>query len=274
MTAGNTPLDAAAPRHDPHDLPVYGPGQAPAELLTARQLRAARLPVEGCAPSAWLGYGDGDGELAPLYEHAAVLEAMLTRDRAEATAWAAGVLADRTTVVLDTETTGLTEPRLVDIGVLGIDGEVLLDTLVNPGVPIPAEASAIHGITDADAATAPSFAAILPQLTNVLSARRVIIYNAGFDTRVLTAELDRYEHDLAPRAVRDIRDTAAHTWLDRLRVECAMLQHAKWFGAWHPYWRSYTWQPLEGGDHRALGDCRATVERLREMAAAPTRGGT
>jgi hypothetical protein len=271
MTAGNASLDAEAPRHEQRDLPVYAPGRAPTGLLTARQLRAARLPLEGCAPTAWLDYGDG--EPRPLYDHTATLGAMLARDRAEASTWARAVLADPTVAVLDTETTGLSHPRLVDISVLGIDGTILLDTLVNPGVPIPAQASAIHGITDADVATAPSFAELLPQLTNVLTGRRVVIYNASFDTRVLTTELDRYEHDLAPRAVRDTRDTATHTWFAGLRVECAMLQHARWAGQWHPYWRSYTWQPLDGGDHRALSDCYATIERLRTMAATPTHMG-
>ncbi|GAB2768695.1 hypothetical protein GCM10027072_79560 [Streptomyces bullii] len=33
----------------------------------------------------------------------------------------------------------------------------------------------------------------------------------------------------------------------------AMEQYAAFYGAWHHYFGSYTWQPLNGG-HRALGD--------------------
>jgi hypothetical protein len=183
--------------HDLQALPVYAPGQAPAELLTARQLSAASLPTDVCPPAGWLDYGDG----APraLYDHAVVLATMLDRDRAEASAWAAGVLADPGVVLLDTETTGLSYPRLVEIGVLDINGETLLDTLVNPGSPIPPEATAIHGITDQDVADAPGFGELLPELTRILQGRRVVICNAAFDTRVLATELDYYERDLAPR---------------------------------------------------------------------------
>lgn len=49
-------------------------------------------------------------------------------------------------------------------------------------------------------------------------------------------------------------------------VECAMEQHARWHNDWHPYWGDYTWQRL-GAGHRAAGDCRTVIERLREMAA-------
>ncbi|MER6501891.1 hypothetical protein ABT218_21485 [Streptomyces sp. NPDC001455] len=47
-----------------------------------------------------------------------------------------------------------------------------------------------------------------------------------------------------------------------------MEQYAAFYGAWHPYWGSYTWQPL-GGGHRALDDCQTVTTRLEEMAAYP-----
>ena len=39
---------------------------------------------------------------------------------------------------------------------------------VNPGVPIPPEATAIHGITDDDVADCPTFRAIAPSLVRFL----------------------------------------------------------------------------------------------------------
>ncbi|GGZ39657.1 hypothetical protein [Streptomyces bluensis] len=62
---------------------------------------------------------------------------------------------------------------------------------------------------------------------------------------------------------------AAQAWLDpQTWEECAMEQYAAFYGDWHDYFGSYTWQKL-GGGHRALGDTRAVIRRLEEMAAYP-----
>ena len=54
--------------------------------------------------------------------------------------WAQGVLADPATIFLDTETTGLDAyAELVDIAVVDAAGRVLLDSLVRPRRPIPAD---------------------------------------------------------------------------------------------------------------------------------------
>ncbi|MCX4993494.1 hypothetical protein [Streptomyces sp. NBC_00568] len=56
--------------------------------------------------------------------------------------WARAVLSDPDTVVLDSETSGLDwDPRIVDLGVQKVSGDVLVDTLLNPGEPIPIDAS-------------------------------------------------------------------------------------------------------------------------------------
>src|SRR3982750_387678 len=55
----------------------------------------------------------------------------------------------RSYVYLDTETTGLFgDVRIVDVAIVDDAGEVLVDTLVDPGIPIPVETSRIHGIFD------------------------------------------------------------------------------------------------------------------------------
>jgi len=41
-------------------------------------------------------------------------------------------------------------------------------TLVNPGVPIPADASKIHGITDSDVAGAPSLRELAPMISDLM----------------------------------------------------------------------------------------------------------
>lgn len=199
----------------------------------------------------------------------------LERDRADAASWAAEVLADPAAVVLDTETTGLDGAYLVEIAIVAGDGRVLLESLVNPGVPIPAEVIEIHGITDNMVRDAPTFAELLPRIEAALTGRRVVIYNAEFDKGIIHAELcrlwcgpDAHRDWNAPgrweaeQACRDRLDA----WTSRVpaRIECAMEEHSRWFGEWHPYWQDYTWQRL-GGGHRAAGDCRAVLDRLRQM---------
>jgi DNA polymerase-3 subunit epsilon len=47
--------------------------------------------------------------------------------------------------------------------------------------------------------------------------------------------------------------------------ECIMEWYAQYFGEYSKYWGNYKWQPL-CGDHRALGDALAALERLKAMA--------
>jgi hypothetical protein len=64
-------------------------------------------------------------------------------------------------LILDTETTGIGQwDRIVEIALIDDQGMVLMNTLVNPEIPIPKEASAIHGITDEMVSAAPTFSEI------------------------------------------------------------------------------------------------------------------
>ena len=176
------------------------------------------------------------------------------REVAELEAWAAGVLADPDSVFLDTETTGLMDDaRVLDIAVVTVGGRVLLDTLVNPGAPIPTESTRIHGITDAMVAGAPTFAEVLAKLAEAVGGKRVLVYNLGFDR-------DRLRHELGLLGV----DTAR--WLSAARWEDCMEPYSDWVGEWSEWHGNYRWQPL-GGDHGARGDCFAAIGRVREMAS-------
>ncbi|MEE4598464.1 3'-5' exonuclease [Streptomyces sp. DSM 41524] len=164
---------------------------------------------------------------------------------------------------MDTETTGLhDETRIVDLGVTNAAGDVLMDTLINPGEPIPPDATDIHGITDAQVATAPSFAAVLDQLAAVLHGRRCVIYNRAFDVVRLRYELTVHYRQTG----HEDPEGAADSWLGKVRFEDAMVPYSDRYGDWSEYWGNYAWQPLYGGDHRAVSDCRAVVKRLWEMA--------
>lgn len=196
-------------------------------------------------------------------------ERMLANDRAAATSWAAAALSDPHLAVLDTETTGLLDgpdpAYMVEISILTGDGTVLLDTLINPQMPIPASATAIHGITDAMVVDAPTFSELLPELNHVLGGRRTIIYNQAFDTGILRRELERHYRVRDSSTISKPACPGADRWMSTLRTECAMKWYAQWVGDWHEHRQTYTWQPLCGG-HRARGDCEATLARLRSMA--------
>lgn len=104
---------------------------------------------------------------------------------------------DRPLAVLDLETTG-TDPRLdriIEVSVLKLlpgGGHDHRTRRVNPGVPIPPEATRIHGISDDDVADSPTFRAIAPGLARFLDGCDLAGFNIlGFDLRLLAAEFNR-----------------------------------------------------------------------------------
>jgi DNA polymerase-3 subunit epsilon len=173
--------------------------------------------------------------------------------RRQASAWARQVLADDQAVILDTETTGLEQrDEIIEIALINPQGATLLNTLVKPHGQIPPDVSAIHRITPADVAAAPTWPEIDAQVTALLrAASRIVIYNVNFDTRMLRHTRHRY--DLPPLNI------------PAKRYECAMQHYAEFYGQWSNSRQSFKWQRLEGG-HRALGDCMAVLKTLQKMA--------
>ena len=121
----------------------------------------------------------------------------------------------------DCETTGtdVAADRIISAALVRRSGGEPAATrtwLIDPGIAIPAEAAAIHGITTADvrAHGAPPPQAldeIAQSLAECLAqSLPVLIYNAPFDLRILAAELSRHglptlEHRLG-RAVKPVLD--------------------------------------------------------------------
>jgi hypothetical protein len=151
-------------------------------------------------------------------------------------------------VVIDTETTDF-DGYLVEIAVVdAATGEVLLASLVRPGEPSSAEALSVHGISDAEAAAAPTLTQIAPQLLAAIGERTILAYNADFDRSVLARHADRDGVNL-PRL------------LDPDRWECVMDLRTRWLDLEHRL-------ALEGG-HRAVSDCQAARTVLHAIAADP-----
>ena len=116
----------------------------------------------------------------------------------------------RPLAVFDIESTGIVpqRDRIVEIAVLKVQPDGSQRSTVrrlNPGIPIPAGATAIHGISDADVADAPSFADIAEKLFNYLSDCDLAGYNiSGFDVPILEAEFKRAGYDFAAHAASSI----------------------------------------------------------------------
>lgn len=77
---------------------------------------------------------------------------------------------------------------------------------MDPGVPIPPGATAIHGISDADVRGAPPFSAIAPEVQRLVEGATLLGYNSrSFDTPLLDKELRRAgERGLDPHATQEI----------------------------------------------------------------------
>ena len=106
-------------------------------------------------------------------------------------------------VGFDLETTGVdpNTARIVTASVVLLDpaGQIInrREWLVNPGLEIPAEATAVHGVSNekAQAEGQPAAAAvqeILELLSFALEQSPVVAYNASYDFSVLHAEALRY----------------------------------------------------------------------------------
>jgi len=99
-------------------------------------------------------------------------------------------------IVLDTETTGLDPAdghRIVEIGAIELVNHVQTGRhwhrYFNPGREMPAEAFAVHGLSDAFLADKPAFSAEATDFLAFIGDARLVIHNAAFDMRFLNAEL-------------------------------------------------------------------------------------
>ena len=104
---------------------------------------------------------------------------------------------DRPLVFLDLETTGLSvyQDRIIELAIIKVmpQGDVLERVRrFNPGMPIPAAATAVHGITDEDLREEASFAQRAQSLADLLDDCDLAGFNVRrFDLPLLVAEFRR-----------------------------------------------------------------------------------
>ncbi len=164
----------------------------------------------------------------------------------------------RPLAVLDLETTGVDvrNDRIVEISILKVwpDRCSKLNTRrINPGVAIPPEATAVHGITDADVAGAPAFEELADRLLAWLEGCDLCGFNLKrFDLRLLHQEFLRAGRTLVieGRALIDAQEIF-HTYEPR-NLGAAV--------------RFYLGRDHKDG-HAAAADVRATAAVLDAMLA-------
>lgn len=138
---------------------------------------------------------------------------------------------------LDTETTGLGPlDEVVEITVLDADGRMVVDKLVRPTKPIPADAFAIHGISDEMVKDAATWPEVWPEVESFMRGKLVAIYNADFDTRIMRQTHNLYNMRWDPR-LADFFDI--------------MQLYAQYYGEWNRARGSYRWHSLENAGRQA-----------------------
>jgi DNA polymerase-3 subunit epsilon len=159
--------------------------------------------------------------------------------------------------VVDVETTGMRAwgtDRITEIAVVLVHGtrrEVVFDSLVNPGRPIPPAITQITRISNEMVRHAPTFAEIADQVLAALAGRVFVAHNARFDWAFVSAELGRSRQmdldgtqlctvRLARRLVRGVRSCG----LDNLSQHFAFENPAR---------------------HRAAGDAVVTATLLDRL---------
>jgi len=152
------------------------------------------------------------------------------------------------TVYLDTETTGLAPTdEILEVGILDDHGNVLVDSLVRPirHTSWP-EAQAVNGIRPEDVEDALLLDDVRPWIIEAVLNKRVVIYNADYDSKYLPDELEY-----------------------AAEVVCCMWAFAEHYGEWNHNKNNYQWKKLafaadyvqyrwQGTAHRAVHDCMAT----------------
>lgn len=121
---------------------------------------------------------------------------------------------NRPLAFIDLETTGVNvgSDRIVEISVLKLlpNGEKEVKTKrINPTIPIPKDATAIHGISNEDVKDAPTFKAIAKNLANYLEGCDLAGYNSNkFDIPLLVEEFLRaeIEFEVKGRSLVDVQN--------------------------------------------------------------------
>ncbi|HKI91647.1 MAG TPA: 3'-5' exonuclease [Gaiellaceae bacterium] len=162
--------------------------------------------------------------------------------------------------VVDCETTGtsIDADEIVSLAVVRLDADgVETDRfvrLVRPSRPIPAEATAVHGISDGDVAAAPRFGEVAGEVLALLGGAVFVAHNAPFDLGMIQRAFSLAGVEYRPAGVACTLD--AFRLLEPLAPDHRLESICERRG-------------IELGDaHQALDDVLATAALLRVLLDA------
>lgn len=157
--------------------------------------------------------------------------------------------------ILDTETTGLDQikDRIIELGILVAEvdrctGKLVqiidrIDALEDPGIPIPANSTAVNGITNAMVAGHHIDDEQVKGL--IQDVELVIAHNAGFDRPFVESRIPVFSEKAWACSLKDIDWHAAG-------ISSGKLEYLAYFFGFH------------FNAHRALVDCRALLQVLNQ----------
>jgi len=175
------------------------------------------------------------------------------------------LLSACTFAVVDVETTGMRasgDDRITDIAVVLVQGdrvEMAYESLINPGMPISPQITALTGITDAMVADAPTFDSAADAILAALAGRVFVAHNVRFDWGFVDAELRR-NRGLALDGPRLCTVRMSRRLLHGLTSHA--LDHV-----------TAHFNLDNGARHRASGDALVTAEILRRLLALAAERG-
>lgn len=156
----------------------------------------------------------------------------------------------------DLETTGVdvSKDRIVEIAILKVNPNQSTETKtmrINPTVPIPKEASKIHGIYDEDVKDAPTFKQEAKNIAKFIEGCDLAGYNSNrFDIPLLAEEFLRADVDFSVK--------------NRKFVDVQVIYHKKEQRTLSAAYKFYCKKELVGA-HGALADTNATYEILKSQ---------
>jgi len=157
-------------------------------------------------------------------------------------------------IFLDTETTGFSPSDVViEVGVVDLRGQTLFESLIKSPISIPADAIAVHHITEDMLIDAPTWKEAWETLYQVLKGRMIGAYNSDFDLRMLKQTHQRFWLD----------------WpLEDRSFFCVMKLYAAFYGELSQRRDSFRFHKLEAAgaasgiplpnSHRATDDAKLT----------------
>lgn len=125
-------------------------------------------------------------------------------------------------VYISTKTSGFDQySQIIELAVIDADLNVLYHSQFLPSVPIDEEAQSMHGINLSSLQDRPTWSKALPELRKLVAGRKIIMFNALFETRVMQQSCIAFGEPIE--------------WVDNLHINCAMYLAANGYGTDNRY---------------------------------------